>query len=98
MEKYETLKVFLITFLGNDADAYGESYPEIVDSAIEMVTGLKPELQKEASEFSREFSDNNEATRYLNKLTDGDIGDVSFLHPSPLEFIIWLSTYLEQKN
>ena len=96
MEKYGTLKVFLTTFLGNDADAYGESYPEIVDNAIDLVSGLKIDLQKDASDFVNEFSDNDVATLYLNKLTNGEIGDVSFLRPSPLEFIFWLSGYLEQ--
>lgn len=95
MEKYQTLKVFLTTFLGNDADAYGDSYPEIVDTAIEMVTGLKADLQSDSAEFVSDFSDNNSATDYLNKLTEGDIGDVSFLRPSPLEFVRWLSDYLK---
>lgn len=77
MEKYRTIKVFLTTFLGNDADACGENYPEIVDAATELVTGLKSDLQNEASEFIREFSDNETARLYLNNLTQGDIGDVS---------------------
>lgn len=96
MEKYQTLNVFLTTFLGNDADAYGESYSEIVDTAIDMVTGLKSDLQADAAEFARDFSDNDAATKCLNKLTDGDIGDMSFLRPSPLEFVTWLSVYLKQ--
>jgi len=98
MEKYETIKVFLTTFLGNDADAYGENYPEIVDAATELVTGLKSDLQNEASEFIREFSNNETARLYLNNLTQGDIGDVSFLRPSPLEFVSWLAIYLKEKE
>lgn len=98
MKKYKTLKAFLTTFLGNDADAYGESYSEIVDSATELVTGLKSDLQYEASEFIQEFSDNETARMYLNTLTEGDIGDVSFLRPSPLEFVSWLALYLKEKR
>jgi len=98
MKKYETIKVFLTTFLGNDADAYGENYPEIVDTATELVTGLKSDLQNEASEFIREFSDNEKARLYLNNLTQGDIGDVYFLRPSPLEFVSWLAIYLKEKE
>ncbi|WON77817.1 hypothetical protein [Serratia sp. UGAL515B_01] len=98
MKKYKTIKMFLTTFFGTDADAYGETYSEIVDTATGLVTGLKDDLSDEVCEFLHEYPDNESATLYLNKLTDGQIGDVSFLHPSPVEFLQWLSSYLKQKR
>lgn len=98
MGKYEALDVFLTTFLGTDADAYGDSYSELVDSATNLLPGLVDDLVNELSIFIEEYPDNESAISSLNEITKLEIGDMSFLHPSTIEFLHWLLAYLKEKQ
>lgn len=96
--EYKSLAVFLTTFLGTDADAYGDSYSEIVDTATTLLPGLVDDLVDELSIFIEEYPDNESAACSLNDITRMEVGDLSFLHPSAIEFLHWLLGYLKQKR
>ncbi|NNS07719.1 hypothetical protein [Erwinia sp. JH02] len=98
MKKYETLAVFLTTFMGADADAYGNSYSEIVDASTHLLPGLVDDLVTEVSIYIEEHPDNESAASTLNEITRLESGYLSYLYPSAIEFLHWLLGYLKQKR
>ncbi|MBK4727035.1 MULTISPECIES: hypothetical protein [Erwiniaceae] len=79
-------------------DTYSDSYSEIVDTATTLLSGLVDDLVDELSIFIEEYPDNESAACSLNDITRMEVGDLSFLHPSAIEFLQWLLGYLKQKQ
>lgn len=98
MSDYSTIRTYFSIFLGDDADAYGENYPEVVDSSLEYIGGVDEALITEIDRFLLEYPTNEQAVMALNNITEERHGDCAGYPPSLLEFMIWLSAYLKQKR
>lgn len=98
MKNYENIRTYFSVFLGNDADAYGDSYPEIVDSSIECFGGIDENLINEIDLFLADFPTNELAASQLNKITENRIGDCAEYPPDLIAFLSWLSAYMKQKR
>lgn len=98
MERYRSIKMFFLIFFGQDADHWGDSYPQIVDSAIEFQEGVDDVLISDIDRFLREYPTNEEASRALNEITMGSVGDTASFPPTLIDFLSWLSAYLKQKQ
>jgi len=102
MEKFTTISTFFIVFFGQDSDEYGESYPEIVDSAfkdyIDGGENYLDHLIRNMDDFCQTYPDNESAAVALNELTGGSAGDTRYYTPTLLDFLAWLSATLKQKR
>lgn len=98
MENYSSIKIFFLVFFGQDADRWGESYPEIVDSAIEFEGGVSDKLIAEIDLFLTAYPTNEKAAQAMDKITNGLAGETASFPPTLLDFLIWLSAYLKQKR
>ena len=102
MQKYKWISDFFIVFFGQDADEYGETYPEIVNTAFKSISrhGMQniDDLIESIDLFRANHIDNESAALALNELTRGSAGDTHYYTPTLLEFLAWLSAYLKQKR
>lgn len=98
MENYRSIKMFFLIFFGQDADHWGNSYPEIVDSAIEFQDGVDDVLISDIDRFLSEHPTNEKASQVLNEITMGSVGDTASFPPTLIDFLTWLSAYLKQKR
>lgn len=96
MENYRSIKIFFLIFFGQDAEHWGNSYPEIVDSAIEFQDGVDDLLISDIDRFLREYPTNEEASQALNKITMGSVGDTASFPPTLIDFLAWLSAYFKK--
>lgn len=90
--------MFFLVFFGQNADYWGDSYPEIVDSAIEFEGGVSNKLIAEIDKFLTDYPTNITAAQALDKITDGFVGETASFPPTLLDFLAWLSAYLKQKR
>ncbi|QGU87976.1 contact-dependent growth inhibition system immunity protein [Erwinia sorbitola] len=94
MKKYESMRLFFKIFFGQDAEVWGETYQEIIDAYVVFQDGVDEQLIVEVDDFLACYPDNSSAKPALEKFCGG----MSYLRPSPVEFLIWLSAYLKQKR
>ncbi|MFK8260052.1 contact-dependent growth inhibition system immunity protein [Erwinia sp. AnSW2-5] len=92
MKKYESISIFFRYFFGPD---WGDSYQEIVDAYINRQNEFDNEFIEEIDDFLKHYPDNDSANPALEKICNGSM---AFLHPSPVDFLTWLSAYLKQKR
>ncbi|WP_455812277.1 hypothetical protein [Pseudomonas graminis] len=102
MEKFTTISTFFIVFFGQDSDEYGDSYPEIVDSAFKIYVedggNYLNNLITNIDDFRQTYPDNESAAVVLNELTGGSAGNTRCYTPTLLDFLAWLSASLKQKR
>ncbi|MFK8258688.1 hypothetical protein ACFL9S_12970 [Erwinia sp. AnSW2-5] len=98
MSDYKNIKTYFSVFLGDDADAYGNNYPDVVNSSIEYFGGVDQALISEIDQFLTEYPTNDLAVAALNIITEKRHGDCADYPPSLIDFLSWLSAYLKQKN
>ncbi|WP_455819714.1 hypothetical protein [Pseudomonas cerasi] len=102
MKEFTTISTFFIVFFGQDSDEYGESDPEIVDSAFNIYVedggNYLNNLITNIDDFRQTYPDNESAAVALNELTGGSAGDTRYYRPTLLEFLEWLSSTLKQKR
>ncbi|NEG63798.1 hypothetical protein GQQ23_15805 [Pantoea agglomerans] len=98
MSNYNNIRMYFSLFLGDDADAYGDNYPDVVDSSLEYIGGVDEALISEIDSFLTEYPTNVQAVIALNNLTGERHGDCADYPPSLIEFMMWLSGYLKQKR
>lgn len=98
MNHYKNIKTYFSVFLGDDADAYGENYPEVVNSSIEYFGGIDDALVSEIDQFLKEFPTNDLAVTAMNIITEKRHGDCADYPPTLVDFLSWLSAYLKQKR
>lgn len=102
MKSLSSISNFFIVFFGQDSDEYGESDPEIVDSAFNIYVedggNHLDNLIRNIDDFRQTYPDNESAAVALNKLTRGLAGDTHYYTPTLLDFLSWLSACLKQKR
>lgn len=98
MNHYKNLKIYFSVFLGDDADSYGDNYPDVVDSSINYFGGIDDALISEIDQFLTEFPTNDLAVRAMNLITEKRQGDCADYPPTLIDFMSWLSAYLKQKR
>lgn len=98
MNQYKNIKIYFSVFLGDDADAYGDNYPDVVNSSIEYFGGVDDALISEIDQFLIEFPKNELAVMAMNNITEKRHGDCVDYPPTLIDFLSWLSAYLKQKR
>ena len=102
MKKFTSISNFFIIFFGQDSDEYGESYPEIVDSAFKIYVedggNYLNNLITNIDDFRKNYPDNESAAVALNELTGGSAGNTRCYTPTLLDFLASLSATLKQKR
>jgi len=98
MIDYKNIRTYFSVFLGNDIDAYGETYPEVVDSSIDVIGAIDNDLIDEIDKFLAEYPTNELAGPAMNLITENRVGDCAGFPPTLIDFLTWLSAYLKQKR
>lgn len=92
MKKYESMRIFFRIYFGPD---WGDSYQEIVDSYLDYQDACDNNFIEEIDDFLKYYPNNDSANPALEKICSESM---DFLHPSPVDFLTWLSAYLKQKR
>ncbi|WP_455812279.1 hypothetical protein [Pseudomonas graminis] len=102
MSAHKWISDFFVVFFGQDSDEYGDTYPEIVDTAFKTISkhGMQhiDDLINSIDLFREYYIDNESAAKALNKLTRGLAGNTHYYTPTLLDFLAWLSASLKQKR
>jgi len=98
MIDYKNIRTYFSVFLGSDIDAYGETYPEVVDSSIDVIGAIDNDLIDEIDKFLAEYPTNELAGPAMNLITENRVGDCAGFPPTLIDFLTWLSAYLKQKR
>ncbi|MBK4727970.1 hypothetical protein [Pantoea agglomerans] len=102
MSAHKWISDFFVVFFGQDSDEYGNTYPEIVDTAFKTISrhGMQhiDDLINGIDLFRETYTDNESAASALNTLTHGLAGDTHYYTPTLLDFLAWLSATLKQKR
>lgn len=98
MKNYKNIRTYFSVFLGDDVDAYGDTYPEVVDSSITVIGAVDSHLIDEIDKFLAEYPTNKLAVPAMNLITENRVGDCAGYPPTLIDFLTWLSDYLKQKR
>lgn len=102
MKNFTNISNFFVVFFGQDSDEYGESYPDIVDSAFKIYVAdggnYLDDLIRNIDDFRQTYTDNESAAIALNELTNSSAGDTRYYPPTLLDFLEWLSLTLKKKR
>lgn len=94
-DKYPIIRLYFIVFFGQDADEYGETYPEIVKNSGYIWGGYDNGLSREIDAFLAEFPDNDRAIPAMNDIL-GAMFDAAKFPPTLIEFLAWLSACIKE--
>lgn len=98
MNHYKNIRTYFSVFLGNDIDAYGETYSEVVNASIQVIGAVDEHLIEELDQFLSEYPTNELAVPAMNIITEYRVGDCAEFPPTLIDFLSWLSAFLKQKR
>ncbi|WP_421505743.1 hypothetical protein [Erwinia rhapontici] len=82
MSDHKWISDFFVVFFGQDSDEYGDTYPEIVDTAFKTISkhGMQhiDDLINSIDLFRETYTDNESAASALNMLTHELAGDTHY--------------------
>lgn len=93
--KFDNIRHFFNLFFCNEYGEFGDTYPEIVQSAVNILGGVDEQLITEIDLFLQLYSDDESAMAALRNVMGDDDYWVAF-PPTLTVFLSWLSSYLKE--